>query len=116
MSGNSYYCQLQTADGAIYTCESDFGDLPRSAENQKTQTTNHITVLPNRVAVSDAVTVRQSLDENLRLILMSATGKRVAEYNQTESSQLINMPGVQGVYMLRIEAESDVQTVKIVVY
>lgn len=116
MSGKKYFCQIQTADGTIYTCESDFSDLPRSADNPKQPTTNHITVLPNRVQTNGTVTVQQSANENLHLILMSATGKRVAEYNQTESSQLINMPGVQGVYMLRIEAESDVQTVKIVVY
>ncbi|MBO6075430.1 MAG: T9SS type A sorting domain-containing protein [Paludibacteraceae bacterium] len=116
MSGKSYYCVLQTAEGAIYTCVSDFGDLPRSADNPKTQSANHITVLPNRVATNGAVTVHQSLDENLHLILMSATGKRVAEYNQTDATKLIDMPGVQGIYLLRIETESDVQTVKIVVY
>ncbi len=116
MSGKSYYCVLQTAEGAIYTCVSDFGDLPRSADNPKTQSANHITVLPNRVATNGAVTVRQSLDENLHLILMSATGKRVAEYTQQEATKLIDMPGVQGIYLLRIESDSDVQTVKIVVY
>ena len=116
MNGKSYYCVLQTADGAIYTCVSDFGDLPRSADNPKTQSANHITVLPNRVATNGAVTVRQSLEENLHLILMSATGKRVAEYSQTDAAKLIDMPGVQGIYLLRIETESDVQTVKIVVY
>ncbi len=116
MSGKSYYCVLQTAEGAIYTCVSDFGDLPRSADNPKTQSANHITVLPNRVATNGAVTVRQSLDENLHLILMSATGKRVAEYSQTDAAMLIDMPGVQGIYLLRIESDSDVQTVKIVVY
>lgn len=116
MSGKSYYCVLQTAEGAIYTCVSDFGDLPRSADNPKTQSVNHITVLPNRVATNGAVTVHQSLDENLHLILMSATGKRVAEYTQQEATKLIDMPGVQGIYLLRIESDSDVQTVKIVVY
>ena len=116
MSGKSYYCVLQTAEGAIYTCVSDFGDLPRSADNPKTQSANHITVLPNRVATNGAVTVHQSLDENLHLILMSATGKRVAEYTQQEATKLIDMPGVQGIYLLRIESDSDVQTVKIVVY
>lgn len=116
MSGKSYYCVLQTAEGAIYTCVSDFGDLPRSADNPKTQSANHITVLPNRVATNGAVTVHQSLDENLHLILMSATGKRVAEYTQQEGTKLIDMPGVQGIYLLRIESDSDVQTVKIVVY
>ncbi len=116
MSGKSYYCVLQTAEGAIYTCVSDFGDLPRSADNPKTQSANHITVLPNRVATNGAVTVHQSLDENLHLFLMSATGKRVAEYNQTDATKLIDMPGVQGIYLLRIESDSDVQTVKIVVY
>jgi len=117
MTGNSYYCRLQTADGDIYTCERVFGgDLPRSADNPKPQTTNHITVLPSRVAVNDAVTVRQSANENLHLILMSATGKRVAEYTQQEAAKLVSMPGVQGIYLLRIEAESEVQTVKIVVY
>ena len=116
MSGKSYYCVLQTAEGAIYTCVSDFGDLPRSADNPKQPTANHITVLPNRVATNGAVTVHQSLDENLHLILMSATGKRVAEYTQQEATKLIDMPGVQGIYLLRIESDSDVQTVKIVVY
>ena len=117
MTGNSYYCRLQTAEGDIYTCERVFGnDLPRSADNPKPQTTNHITVLPNRVAVNDAVTVRQSANENLHLILMSATGKRVAEYAQQEAAKLVTMPGIQGIYLLRVEAESDVQTVKIVVY
>ena len=117
MTSNSYYCRLQTAEGDIYTCERVFGnDLPRSADNPKPQTTNHITVLPNRVAVNDAVTVRQSANENLHLILMSATGKRVAEYAQQEAAKLVTMPGIQGIYLLRIEAESDVQTVKIVVY
>lgn len=116
MSGKSYYCVLQTAEGAIYTCVSDFGDLPRSADNPKPQSSNHITVLPNRVATNGAVTVHQSLDENLHLILMSATGKRVAEYTQQEATKLIDMPGVQGIYLLRIESDSDVQTVKIVVY
>ena len=117
MTGNSYYCLLRTAEGDIYTCERVFGgDMPRSADNPKPQTTNHITVLPNRVAVNDAVTVRQSANENLHLILMSATGKRVAEYRQQEAAKLVTMPGVQGIYLLRIEAESDVQTVKIVVY
>ena len=116
MSGKSYYCVLQTAEGAIYTCVSDFGELPRSADNPKTQSANHITVLPNRVATNGAVTVHQSMDENLHLILMSATGKRVAEYTQQEATKLIDMPGVQGIYLLRIESDSDVQTVKIVVY
>ncbi|MBP5658404.1 MAG: T9SS type A sorting domain-containing protein, partial [Paludibacteraceae bacterium] len=117
MTGNSYYCRLQTAEGDIYTCERVFGnDLPRSADNPKPQTTNHITVLPNRVAVNDAVTVRQSANENLHLILMSVTGKRVAEYAQQEAAKLVTMPGIQGIYLLRVEAESDVQTVKIVVY
>lgn len=116
MNGNSYYCRLQTADGTIYTCEDLFEGLPRSADNPKQPTSNHITVLPNRVAANGAVTVRQSANENLHLILMSATGKRVAEYTQQEATKLIDMPGVQGIYLLRVEAESDVQTVKIVVY
>lgn len=116
MVGKSYYCQLQTADGTIYTCEDVFDALPRSADNPKQPTANHITVLPNRVAANGAVTVRQSANENLHLILMSATGKRVAEYTQQESAKLVTMPGVQGIYLLRIEAESDAQTVKIVVY
>ena len=73
-------------------------------------------MLPNRVVANGAVTVRQSANENLRLILISTTGKRVAQYTQTESTQLINMPSVEGIYLLRIETDSDVQTVKIVVY
>ena len=60
--------------------------------------------------------VQQSQSETLRLILMSATGQRIGEYTQTDSKQLICMPAVQGVYLLRITSDSGMQTAKIVVY
>jgi hypothetical protein len=63
-----------------------------------------------------SVTVQQSELESLHLVLLSATGQRIAELTQTESKQLVDMPSVQGVYMLRIESSSGVQAVKIVVY
>lgn len=110
----TYTCLLTTADGQIFTCEYAFADIPRSADNQ--QSANHITVLPNRVKAGGMVTVQQSEQETLRLILLSATGQRVAEYTQTESAKLVDVPGVQGIYLLRVASESDVQTVKIVVY
>lgn len=112
-----YYCRIVTTAGdTIYTCDFVFDSIPRSADHPKQPKTNQISVLPNRVVANGAVTVRQSANENLRLILISTTGKRVAQYTQTESTQLINMPSVEGIYMLRIETDSDVQTVKIVVY
>ncbi len=110
----TYYCRLTTADGDIFTCEYDFDAVPRSADHQ--QTTNHITVAPSRIQMGGAVTVQQSEQETLRLILLSATGQRLAEYTQSESTQQISMPTVQGVYMLRIASDTIVQTEKIVVY
>ena len=60
--------------------------------------------------------MQQTEQETLRLILLSATGQRIAEYMQSESTQQICMPTVQGVYMLRIASDTAVQTEKIVVY
>ena len=110
----TYTCQLVTDEGVIYTCELTFADIPRSADHQPTA--NHISVLPNRVRMGGSVTVHQSESETLRLTLLSATGKRVAQYTQTETDRLMTMPSVQGIYLLRIDAPSGMQTVKIIVY
>ena len=111
----TYTCRLTTEEGMIFTCEYAFSDIPRSADNPPSSP-NHITVLPNRVHMGGSVTVQQSELESLHLVLLSATGQRIAELTQTESKQLVDMPSVQGVYMLRIESSSGVQAVKIVVY
>ena len=109
-----YTCLLTTAEGQLFTCEYEFEDIPRSADQQFSD--NDITVLPNRVKAGGVVAVQQSQSETLRLILMSATGQRIGEYTQTDSKQLICMPAVQGVYLLRITSDSGLQTEKIVVY
>ena len=111
----TYTCRMMTADGEIYTCDYVFADIPRSADNRNNDP-NHITVLPNRVRMGNAVTVQQSMNETIRLLLMSSTGQRIAEYTQTESTQLVEMPSVQGIYLLRIDSENNVRTEKIVVY
>ena len=111
----TYTCRLTTEEGMIFTCEYAFSDIPRSADNPPSSP-NHITVLPNRVHMGGSVTVQQSELESLHLVLLSATGQRIAELTQTESKRLVDMPSVQGVYMLRIESSSGVQAVKIVVY
>lgn len=110
----TYTCLLTTAEGQLFTCEYEFEDIPRSADQQFSD--NDITVLPNRVKAGGVVAVQQSQSETLRLILMSATGQRIGEYTQTDSKQLICMPAVQGVYLLRITSDSGMQTEKIVVY
>ena len=110
----TYTCLLTTAEGQLFTCEYEFEDIPRSADQQFSD--NDITVLPNRVKAGGVVSVQQSQSETLRLILMSATGQRIGEYTQTDSKQLICMPAVQGVYLLRITSDSGMQTAKIVVY
>lgn len=110
----TYTCLLTTAEGKLFTCEYEFEDIPRSADQQFSD--NDITVLPNRVKAGGVVAVQQSQSETLRLILMSATGQRIGEYTQTDSKQLICMPAVQGVYLLRITSDSGLQTEKIVVY
>lgn len=110
----TYTCLLTTAEGQLFTCEYEFEDIPRSADQQFSD--NDITVLPNRVKAGGVVAVQQSQSETLRLILMSATGQRIGEYTQTDSKQLICMPAVQGVYLLRITSDSGLQTEKIVVY
>ena len=110
----TYTCLLTTAEGQLFTCEYEFEDIPRSADQQFSD--NDITVLPNRVKAGGVVAVQQSQSETLRLILMSATGQRIGEYTQTDSKQLISMPAVQGVYLLRITSDSGMQTAKIVVY
>ncbi len=110
----TYTCLLTTAEGQLFTCEYEFEDIPRSADQQFSD--NEITVLPNRVKAGGVVAVQQSQSETLRLILMSATGQRIGEYTQTDSKQLICMPVVQGVYLLRITSDSGMQTAKIVVY
>ena len=110
----TYTCLLTTAEGKLFTCEYEFEDIPRSADQQFSD--NDITVLPNRVKAGGVVAVQQSQSETLRLILMSATGQRIGEYTQTDSKQLICMPAVQGVYLLRITSDSGMQTEKIVVY
>ena len=110
----TYTCLLTTAEGQLFTCEYEFEDIPRSADQQFSD--NDITVLPNRVKAGGVVAVQQSQSETLRLILMSATGQRIGEYTQTDSKQLICMPAVQGVYLLRITSDSGMQTAKIVVY
>jgi len=117
MDGNTYYCRLTREDGSqIYTCEYVFENIPRSADNPRGTSANTIVVLPNRVPTGGSVTVQQTAEETLHLFLMSATGKRVAKYTQTQNMQLIDMPTIQGVYLLRIATENDVQTAKIVVY
>lgn len=110
----TYTCLLTTAEGQLFTCEYEFEDIPRSADQQFSD--NDITVLPNRVKAGGVVAVQQSQSETLRLILMSTTGQRIGEYTQTDSKQLICMPAVQGVYLLRITSDSGMQTAKIVVY
>lgn len=110
----TYTCLLTTPEGKLFTCEYEFEDIPRSADQQFSD--NDITVLPNRVKEGGVVAVQQSQSEMLRLILMSATGQRIGEYTQTDSKQLICMPAVQGVYLLRITSDSGMQTEKIVVY
>ena len=110
----TYTCLLTTPEGKLFTCEYEFEDIPRSADKQFSD--NDITVLPNRVKAGGVVAVQQSQSETLRLILMSATGQRIGEYTQTDSKQLICMPAVQGVYLLRITSDSGMQTEKIVVY
>jgi len=110
----TYTCLLTTPEGKLFTCEYEFEDIPRSADQQFSD--NDITVLPNRVKAGGVVAVQQSQSETLRLILMSATGQRIGEYTQTDSKQLICMPVVQGVYLLRITSDSGMQTAKIVVY
>ncbi len=110
----TYTCLLTTPEGKLFTCEYEFEDIPRSADQQFSD--NDITVLPNRVKAGGVVAVQQSQSETLRLILMSATGQRIGEYTQTDSKQLICMPAVQGVYLLRITSDSGMQTAKIVVY
>ncbi len=110
----TYTCLLTTPEGKLFTCEYEFEDIPRSADQQFSD--NEITVLPNRVKAGGVVAVQQSQSETLRLILMSATGQRIGEYTQTDSKQLICMPAVQGVYLLRITSDSGMQTEKIVVY
>lgn len=110
----TYTCLLTTPEGKLFTCEYEFEDIPRSADQQFSD--NDITVLPNRVKAGGVVAVQQSQSETLRLILMSATGQRIGEYTQTDSKQLICMPAVQGVYLLRITSDSGMQTEKIVVY
>lgn len=60
--------------------------------------------------------MQQTAEETLHLLLTNATGQRVAEYTQTQSTCLIDMPAMQGVYLLRIVSGSDKQTGKIVVY
>ena len=118
VSTASYYCLITLADGRqIYTCDYAFDAIPRSADHPADdRSANEIIVRPNRVPMGGSVSVMQSLQENLRLVLMSATGQRIAEYAQTESSWIVDMPSVQGVYLLRIASPADVQTVKIVVY
>ncbi len=117
MRGNTYYCRLTLRDGSqIYTCEHAFDDIPRSADHQQETIANTIAVQPNRVPAGGMVTVQQTAEETLYLLLTNATGQRVAEYTQTQSSYLIQMPALQGVYLLRIVSGSDMQTVKIVVY
>ena len=110
----TYTCLLTTAEGKLFTCEYEFEDIPRSADQQFSD--NDITVLPNRVKAGGVVAVQQSQSEMLRLILLSTTGQRIGEYTQTDSKQLICMPAVQGVYLLRITSDSGMQTAKIVVY
>ena len=119
MTNNSYYCLLTLKDGGqIYTCEYIFQDITPSVEEQQPSesATNRIVVRPNRVVQGGAVTVQQSEPETLRLVLLSSTGQRLAEYTQTESTHRIDMPSVQGVYLLRIASDNGIQTVKIVVY
>ena len=117
MSGNTYYCRLTLRDGSqIVTCEHAFDDIQRSADHQQEAMANTIAVQPKRVAAGGTVTVQQTAEETLHLFLTTATGKRVAEYTQTQSSSQIEMPALQGVYLLRIVSGSDMQTVKIVVY
>ena len=113
MSG-TYTCLLTTDEGQFYTCEYAFADIPRSADHQRSS--NHITVLPNRVQRGGLVTVHQSEPENLHLVLLSSTGQQLADLTQTESSKSVEMPTIQGVYLMRIEAIDSVETVKIVVY
>ncbi len=120
MTNNSYYCLLTLQDGGqIYTCEYVFQHITPSVEEQQpgnSTTANRILVRPNRVVQGGAVTVQQSEPETLHLVLMSSTGQRIAEYTQTDSSKPVNMPTVQGVYLLRITSDSGLQTEKIVVY
>ncbi|MBO7454932.1 MAG: T9SS type A sorting domain-containing protein [Paludibacteraceae bacterium] len=118
VSTASYYCLITLADGRqIYTCDYAFDAIPRSADHPaEDRSANEIIVRPNRVPMGGIVSVMQSLQENLQLVLMSTTGQRIAEYAQTESSRIVDMPSVQGVYLLRIASPTDVQTVKIVVY
>ena len=109
-----YTCLLTTAEGQFYTCEYAFADIPRSADHQRSS--NHITVLPNRVQGGGLVTVHQSEPEELYIILLTATGQWIAELTQTESLKSVEMPTIQGVYLMRIEAEDSVEMVKIIVY
>jgi len=117
MSGNTYYCLLTLRDGSqIYTCEHAFGEFQPSADHQQETMANTIAVQPNRVPAGGTVTVQQTAEETLHLLLTNATGQRVAEYTQTQSRCQIEMPALQGIYLLRIVSGSDMQTVKIVVY
>ena len=113
----TYCCLLTLTDGTqLYTCEQAFAAIPRSADNPGTHAANEVSVTPNRVRMGGNVTVRQSASETLRLLLMSATGQRIAEWVQTDSRGELQMPSVQGVYMLRVTTPTDSRAVKIVVY
>ena len=111
-----YFCRMITTAGdTLYTCASTFEDITRSRDVTGTAT-QQISVSPTYVRANGGITVSQTAERQLTIMLYDATGKMTHRFTQSDAIGTIEAPEQVGVYVIRVTDGEVTQTAKIVVH